>query len=290
MARRQNGSNGRHTTPWNPTATRRRGPAVVGGLALLVTLGSGCTATTSEWAMAADGGITRPLTDVMPVSSTIPAARPRTLSAAPATPTALTTTAAPTTTTVPAPPTTTAAAAPTTTMVPAPPTTAVPIEAAAPLVETPAPVAEAAAAPEAAPATSEAKSFSPATIAAPPADATFDTGSESQFLALTNEARAAIGVGALARDASLDSYARAHAVNMAEAGTIYHSHAADLLTVWHLVGENVGVGPSTQPIQDALLASPGHYANISEGAFTRMGIGVTVGADGRIFVAHVFAV
>lgn len=268
---------------------------MVGGLALLVTLGTGCTATTSEWALSGDGGITRPLTDVVPAT---PAARPLGPAGAlaktpavssPATPT---TAPAPTTTVAPAP-TTTAPPTPTTAEAPAPTTTAPTPSSAAPAVEAPAPVVEEAPmpAPQApaaeAPATAEAPR--PATIAAPPAGASFDTGSEYEFLDLTNQARSAIGVGSLTRDASLDAYARAHAVEMAQAGTIYHSHAADLLSVWYTVGENVGVGPTTGPIQDALLASPGHYANISEGAFTHIGIGVTRGADGRIYVAHVFA-
>jgi uncharacterized protein YkwD len=116
-----------------------------------------------------------------------------------------------------------------------------------------------------------------------------DSGAEWSFLALTNQARAAVGVGPLTMDASLQAYARYHAQEMAASGGIYHSDISQLLGPWSTVGENVGVGPSVDAIQNALLASPGHYRNLSDGGFGYVGVGVFVDASGRVWTAHVFA-
>jgi len=55
---------------------------------------------------------------------------------------------------------------------------------------------------------------------------------------------------------------------------------------WRNWGENVGVGPTPQAVEAALMASPGHRANIL-GNYTRMGIGVVVAA-GNIWVTERF--
>lgn len=130
-----------------------------------------------------------------------------------------------------------------------------------------------------------------------PAGAWFDGASEWEFLRLTNVERAGIGAGQLERNLSLDAYARAHAVAMMGRGRVHHSSIADLLvgTEWWSIGENVGVGPSPQPIQDALLASPTHYANIGRADYSAMGVGVVVGpasladGSGAIWTVHIFA-
>jgi uncharacterized protein YkwD len=129
----------------------------------------------------------------------------------------------------------------------------------------------------------------PQATASAPAGTWFEGGAEWDFLALTNAERARIGAGALVRDASLDDYARAHAVQMLHAGRIHHSDIGTLLGGWWTVGENVGVGPTVQPIQDALLASPSHYENISHGDYRAMGVGVLADGTGRIWTVHVFA-
>lgn len=142
--------------------------------------------------------------------------------------------------------------------------------------------------PEAAPEPSPPVAPAPVVEAAPAVDGTFDASAAASFLALTNQARAEVGVAPLQLDASLSAYARNHAMAMAAAGHIYHSQISSLLGPWSLVGENVGVGPTVNAIQNALLASPSHYQNLSDGAFSSMGIAVFIDSAGRMYTVHVF--
>jgi uncharacterized protein YkwD len=184
---------------------------------------------------------------------------------------------------------------------PAPVEQPAPAEAAAPApVPAAAPAAPAAPAEEqvptapeqAAPAAAESAPVSEVPAPAPVAPAVLsvagDAGSEDAFWQLTNATRASIGAGALRFDAGLQAYARQQAHAMADAGQIFHSNISNLLGAWSLVGENVGVGPSVGAINNALIASPGHYRNISDPAFTAMGVGVVIDGAGRVFTAHVF--
>jgi uncharacterized protein YkwD len=109
---------------------------------------------------------------------------------------------------------------------------------------------------------------------------------EEQFYALTNADRQAAGVAGLTRGASLDSYARAQAAALANAGALSHSDISQLLGTWWIVGENVGYGPDAQTIQTAYRNSPGHYENIVEPSFTSIGVGVSVDANGRVWTAQ----
>ncbi|MPY94058.1 MAG: hypothetical protein GEV08_13645 [Acidimicrobiia bacterium] len=196
-----------------------------------------------------------------------------------------TTTAAPTTTM--APTTTVAPTTTTTSGPPAPPVTEAPAPVEEPAVEEVVPVEEAPApeppAVEQAPAPVEP----PAPVAMANVAAS-QSPAEDHFLALTNATRASVGLGPLRSDAGLHAYAVAQAQAMAAAGNIYHSDISSLLGSWWTVGENVGVGPAVAPIHDALVASPGHYANIAHGGYTSMGVGVVVDAAGRVWTAHVF--
>lgn len=126
--------------------------------------------------------------------------------------------------------------------------------------------------------------FAPVSVAG-----SFDPAGEAQFLALTNQTRRGVGLGNLAWDGSLTTYARHHAQVMASEASLHHSHIADLLGSWWLVGENVGVGPDVVAIQNALINSPAHYENIVHPEFTHMGIGVFVDSTGRTWTCHVFA-
>lgn len=122
--------------------------------------------------------------------------------------------------------------------------------------------------------------------AAPPAAA--DAGAESQFVAMANSLRASQGLPPLEVDGNLVGKARGWAQTMAGAGDIWHSNLSDgVSAAWHRLGENVGMGPSVQSIHDALVASPGHYANLVDPGFRSIGVGV-VNAGGTIFVAQVF--
>jgi uncharacterized protein YkwD len=117
---------------------------------------------------------------------------------------------------------------------------------------------------------------------------------ETKVQNLVNATRSAKGLGKLARNDHLVEMAREQAVRMADRGNIYHNpnlgpdiEASGL--DWKKVGENVGMGPNVDLIEDAFLASPHHYENIVDPTYNAVGIGVVDGADGKRYVVQVFA-
>ncbi|MEX0875770.1 MAG: CAP domain-containing protein [Actinomycetota bacterium] len=117
---------------------------------------------------------------------------------------------------------------------------------------------------------------------------------EAKSRDLVNQARSAAGLPTLAGNSGLDSIARAQAARMAERDAIYHNpnlkEDADAAGVnWKWIGENVGVGADIQAVHDAFMASPGHHQNIVYRDYNVIGVGVAVGSDGSVFVAHAFA-
>ena len=123
----------------------------------------------------------------------------------------------------------------------------------------------------------------PAPIATtPPAPVTTDLSSAEQFLALTNQARAAAGLSSLRIDTNVSAYALTHSQQMASQKTLFHT--TDWLTAlsgatWRVAGENVGAGDTLAHIQTAFLNSSSHLANILNRNFTRVGIGVYTDAN-----------
>ncbi len=105
---------------------------------------------------------------------------------------------------------------------------------------------------------------------------------EQVFVADANAARAALGLAPLVVDGRLTASARQWSSRMAAAGSISHDQnlAAGAGQPWTSLGENVGTGPSAAPVSAALLASPGHHANIVNAAFTKVGVGVVWTKDG----------
>jgi uncharacterized protein YkwD len=112
---------------------------------------------------------------------------------------------------------------------------------------------------------------------------------EAQFVALVNQARAAAGVAPLKVDAELTTLARAHTQEMANAGTIFHANpiSAGVTAPWLKLGENVGTGPSVQPVMTAFLNSPGHYANVVDPLFNYIGVGV-IWVGNQMYTTHRF--
>ena len=118
---------------------------------------------------------------------------------------------------------------------------------------------------------------------------------EQSFLDRTNAMRRTAGIGQLQEHDTLTAKAEAWAVHMAATGTLAHSTLSAGLggLQYASLGENVGVASSgSDPwlqIHNAFAASPGHRANLLNSSFSHMGVGVAVGADGRVWVAEVFA-
>lgn len=113
---------------------------------------------------------------------------------------------------------------------------------------------------------------------------------EQQFVARINALRTSKGLGALTVDAELTSIARAWSGQMAKAGAISHNpnFGQQVTQDWVKLGENVGVGPDVDSLFNAFVASPHHYANLVDPAFTKVGVGVVVTPDGSLYTSHQF--
>lgn len=114
--------------------------------------------------------------------------------------------------------------------------------------------------------------------------------SSGDFVSRVNGLRSNKGLGSLSVDGGMSGQAQRWAQQMADAGKISHNpNLGGTPGNWTKVGENVGVGGSVDSIFNALVNSAGHYRNMVDGGFNRIGVGVVVGSDGRIYTCHVFA-
>lgn len=112
---------------------------------------------------------------------------------------------------------------------------------------------------------------------------------EAAFLDALNQVRADAGLAPFTLNSQLSDLSRGHAQVMADAGEIFHANpiSADYNGPWSKIGENVGVGASVAVLVDAFVASPGHYANIIDPAFSEIGIGV-VWRENALYTTHRF--
>ena len=111
---------------------------------------------------------------------------------------------------------------------------------------------------------------------------------EQDALARLNQLRAQQGLTPLVRDAQLDRKANAQAVRMARQQQLSHSDLKiGVPSGWKTLGENVGMGPDVATVQTALVNSPGHFANMVNTGYTRVGIG-TVVRNGRLYLVQEF--
>ncbi len=123
----------------------------------------------------------------------------------------------------------------------------------------------------------------------------------ASWLALINGDRAGAGLPALTLDADLVSYAQWRAEGLASTapkqllhtlpagGTIY-----DALRIggvgFHHAGENLGrCACPAEELEPALMASPTHRANLVDPAYSRVGLGMVDGVDGRTYYVQLFA-
>ena len=111
---------------------------------------------------------------------------------------------------------------------------------------------------------------------------------EVDLAARTNEARSQRGLDELRVVADLTDVARFHTTRMADDDHLHHNpHLTDDVTGWHIVGENVGRGPSVAALHEALMDSPSHRDNILDERYTQLGIGIAR-RDGAVWVTQVF--
>lgn len=124
---------------------------------------------------------------------------------------------------------------------------------------------------------------------------------ERQMHDRLNRDRAKKGLPPLELDAELADVARAHSKDMHERDFFAHDSPRTgsledrLDRAGRLVQaarENIGEGPTVDATQDALLESPGHYANIMAKDVSHVGIGIVrigKGPSQRLLVTQVFA-
>ena len=113
---------------------------------------------------------------------------------------------------------------------------------------------------------------------------------ERQLLDLANGARAGAGTPALVESKELTTKAQAWSQHMVDTGTLAHSNLLEGLPAGcTAVAENVGYDWSIAELHDAWMASGGHRANIMNGTYNVVGIGVTQDVYGRYWGTEVFA-
>ena len=127
-----------------------------------------------------------------------------------------------------------------------------------------------------------------------PGDAGAETrvGRRLQMVGLTNVDRTQHDRDALAFQAQVSRYAKAHSRAMAKRGYIYHSTEDQLRAAlgdvsWSLGGENVGVGGSLDSLQRAFMGSKLHRQNILNKTYDHMAVGI-VKADDSLWITVIF--
>lgn len=129
----------------------------------------------------------------------------------------------------------------------------------------------------------------------PPAQAQdYRRADEDRVQAMVNATRTARGLRPLDRVEGLVDVARQQSVRMVQQRKLYHNPGlgSDLDALgldWHWSGENVGVGPDVDVIEQAFLGSQHHYENIVRPDYTAMGVGVVDTGEGYVYVTQVFA-
>jgi len=120
---------------------------------------------------------------------------------------------------------------------------------------------------------------------------------DDAMVRMVNAARASESRPALVRDPLLDRVARAHSEEMLKARVLGHdvgtgSPTARLRAAGgsaHVAGENVATSNTVENAHRALWASPSHRGNLLFDDFTRVGVAVVRGPDGRVWVTEMFA-
>jgi len=113
---------------------------------------------------------------------------------------------------------------------------------------------------------------------------------EQSVVGQINALRASVGQPALMPDGELVAKAQAHSQDMAAQNQLFHTTLRDGVTGNpHRMGENVAYAGSVDQAFQALLNSPPHYANMTDPTFNRVGVGIYVAPDGRVWVTMDFA-
>jgi uncharacterized protein YkwD len=107
---------------------------------------------------------------------------------------------------------------------------------------------------------------------------------------LVNQLRAENGLDLLSKASDATAKAKQHSDDMAAETRMYHSGsmASGLKSGWSATGENVAMGGSVGSIESNLEQSAGHRQNMLNAEYNQIGVGVSVGDDGMLYVTEVF--
>ena len=126
--------------------------------------------------------------------------------------------------------------------------------------------------------------------------ARIDEPAEDRMLELVNRERATAGLSALVVDPTIRSVAREYSSAMFRGGFFAHiapdgTSPFDRMRAggarFGAAGENLALAPTVDVAHDGLMKSPGHRANILNGRYRRVGIGVADGGmHGKMFTQN----
>jgi uncharacterized protein YkwD len=122
------------------------------------------------------------------------------------------------------------------------------------------------------------------------------SGATGDMVQAVNADRGAAGLGPLGWDDQLAGLAQSHANEIAASGTLWHSDLAAWINLpwmasWRSLGENLAEAPpgsTAAQVEDMWMGSGPHRANILNGGFNRIGVGVTVDGAGRVWMVALF--
>ena len=116
---------------------------------------------------------------------------------------------------------------------------------------------------------------------------------EARLVDLLNAERGAAGLAPLAVHGGAVTVARSWAGELARVGRLAHNpdlagQVSRYVTgAWVRIGENVGTGADSDSLHGAFMASPGHRANVLNGEYDYVGVGL-VRTGPTIWVSIVF--
>jgi uncharacterized protein YkwD len=132
-----------------------------------------------------------------------------------------------------------------------------------------------------------------AAACAPPGSPGSTSGDVLQAM---NQDRAAAGDAPLNWDSGLADLAQRHANDIAASQTLWHTDLGNLINApwmssWRSLGENLLMAPPGMngwSAEDLWMASGPHRANILNGGFNYVGVGVTTDGAGRTWMVALF--
>jgi uncharacterized protein YkwD len=112
---------------------------------------------------------------------------------------------------------------------------------------------------------------------------------EARLLELLNEARITAGLAPLSIDPSLQQAAHQWAQHLAGLGQLAHQELAPFVPPFRAIAENLVMAATAEEGHAMMAGSAGHMANVTNPAYTVVGIGVAVLGDGSVVVSQLYA-